>query len=182
MKESLKVQLFPITILFLLCVLISPAYSQNDSKPQQECALIDKNQKAQYISFDRMSGLPFGVRLRLHNNSTCKIFVETSDTEDRVIQDGKQIEVHYLTVNRRKQTVKSGGGGDSVGIYELLSGYSLMFVVPLPHFKKCQDVAVPFSYAWEGDYVNAGAIGGVSHLVYFLHEDVPQNVLKKKCH
>jgi hypothetical protein len=128
-----------------------------------------------------MSGFPFGVRLRLHNNSTCNILVETSDTEDRLIQDGKQIQVHYLAVDRRKQTVKSNGFGDSVGDYELLSGYSFSFVVPISHFKKCQDVAVPFSYQWEDGYPNAGFIGGVSHYVYFLFEDVPQSALKNRC-
>ena len=29
-------------------------------------------------------------------------------------------------------------------------------------------MAVPFKFAWDGNHVGAGAVGGVTHYVYFL--------------
>ena len=145
------------------------------------CSLIDSGQKAQYVTYDRMSGLPAGIRLRLHNNTNCNLLVETADTDDRLIQNGKLIDLHYLAANRRKQTIKSTGFGDSVGEHEIPGGYAVAFVVPFSFFKQCQDVAVPFTYVWEKAHVGAGFFGGVTHYVYFLGEDLPPKLRTKRC-
>ncbi len=54
------------------------------------------------------------------------------------------------------------GGGDSI-----------WFRVPLAHFNKRLDVAVPFKFAWEGNDVGAASVGGVKHYVYFLRDVIP---------
>jgi hypothetical protein len=165
--------------IFGLVVSHSNAGAQNSSAPG--CSLINPSQKAQYITYDRTSGLPAGIRLLLHNNTNCNVIVETADTEDRLIQNGKLVDIHYLAANRRKQTLRSNGFGDSVGEYELVGGNTAAFVVPFSFFKQCDDVAVPFTYVWEKDHVGAGFVGGVTHHVYFLRDDLPASLRKKRC-
>jgi hypothetical protein len=166
--------------LVLFCLLL---WHPNTQAQQSSggCSLIDPTQKAHYITYERMNGIPNGIRLRLHNNTNCNLLVETSDTENGLIHNGKLVDLHYLAANRREQTIKSGGFGDSVGDYELVGGYSLTFVVPFSFFRECQDVAVPFSYVWEKTSVGAGFVGGVRHYVYFLANDLSPSLRKSGC-
>jgi hypothetical protein len=176
--SRMNTQLFLAIGIFALIVSVPSARAQKSSGG---CSLLNSAQTAQYVTYDRMSGMPAGIRLRLHNNTDCNLRVETSDQEDRLINDGKLVDLNYLAANRRKQTIKSNGFGDSVGEYELLGGYSLTFVVPFSFFKQCRDVAVPFTYVWEKDHVGASFFGRVRHYVYFLAEDLPANLRNKRC-
>jgi hypothetical protein len=132
-----------------------------------------------FISYDGTSHSD--VRLRLHNNSDCRIVIETDDHEPFVLRGEKNVAVHYLLHDRRRETLKPGyGWGDSVFSVELRGGDSVLFRVPLAHFNKRRDVAVPFRFAWDVAHVEAGAVGGVKHYVYFLVEDVPEKNRQRK--
>jgi hypothetical protein len=173
-----QVLIAALTCLLWLAAMIE-SQAQAVSKSQTGCSRVDQSRPAQYISFEAASDS--NVRLRLHNNSSCPIVVETDDRGPLVLGGVRHAGVHYLLHDRRRQTVRPGyGWGDSVFIVEVAGGDSVMFLVPGVHFRKRQDVAVPFTYSWEGGHVGAGFIGGVAHYVYFLAEDVPVGARGRK--
>jgi hypothetical protein len=57
----------------------------------------------------------------------------------------------------------------------LLGGRSVIFYVTLSWFKKRLNIAVPFSYEWEG-------IGDpdFSHWAYFIYSDLPEQPINDK--
>lgn len=140
---------------------------------QTACSLLEPSHRAQYISFESSS--ESDVRLRLHNNSTCAIVVETADDAPSRAGAGKAIAVHYLFHSRRKGTTAPAyGWGDSVGTVEIAPKDSITFFVPLTRLKARDDVAVPFGYVWEGGLAGGvGGVGGVQHFAYFLWDDLP---------
>jgi len=140
------------------------------------CARMDPSRAAQFISYEGVSeGTSYSdVRLRLHNNSDCPIIIETDDHEPLVLRGEKNVALHYLFHDRRRETLKPAyGWGDSVFNVEIRGGDSVWFRVPVAHFNRRLDVAVPFKFAWDGNHVGAGAVGGVKHYVYFLVDDIP---------
>jgi hypothetical protein len=169
------------------------AFAQRLKVIQAGCSLIDKRHPSQFISYEGVSQSKSEVKLRLYNNSSCNIIVETDDRdpvrllsknglgadETRDIQDNVWIPLHYLIQDRRrwKAPEPAFGWGDSVFTYELLAGHSALFTVQLSHFKKHLDVVVPFNYAWEVNTTIAMGVGGVVHRVYFLREGLPRSML-----
>jgi hypothetical protein len=147
------------------------------------CSRIDPSRAAQFISYEGMSeGTSYSeVRLKLHNNCDCPFIIETDDHEPFMLRGEKNVAVHYLLHDRRRQTLKPGyGWGDSVFNVVIRRGDSVWFAVPLAHFRKGFDVAIPFRFVWEGNDVGAGGVGGVEHLVYFLVDDVPPRNRQQK--
>lgn len=166
---------------------------QSVTANRNPCALIDLTRPAQFVTYDGKADSK--IRLRLRNNTTCAIVVQTDDTYPTEIKrlsnrgvrieavkeprDGLKLPLHYLIQKRNKGEAPKHafGWGDSVFTYEVPAGQSITFDVPASHLKKRYDLAVPFSYPWEGsNAVNTG-IGGVVHLVYFLLEDLPATAL-----
>lgn len=173
----------PISNAGLACLLLLVASimssAQGISNTQAGCSRIDQSRPAQFISYESASDS--GIRLRLHNNSTCPIIVETDDRAPLLLGNLRSVALHYLVQDRRRQTVKPAyGWGDSVFTVEISGGDSVTFIAPAVHFTKRLDVAVPFTYSWEGNHVGAGFTGGVAHYVYFLAEDVPAGSLGRK--
>lgn len=162
------------------------------------CAVIEKGRPGQFISYEGLSDTAPEVMLRLHNNTSCSIIVETDDRSPTRIrklpngggrvefvtssEDGLKIPLHYLVQDRQRQRVPESayGWGDSVFTYEVLAGHSAVFAVPLTNFKKRLDVVVPFNYSWEGNQGVGMGTGGVSHRVSFLAEDIPEAVLRRR--
>ena len=185
-------------VLNMLLSAFSNIGAQERPANQTGCALIDKSRPAQFISYEGGSERISEVTLRLHNNTSCSIIVETDDSSPtRFIklpnggvrfetvtssQDGVRLPLHYLVQDRRRrrEPETAYGWGDSVFTYELLAGQSVVFTVPLIHFRKRLDIAVPFNYAWESDRAIGMGAGGVVHRVYFLIDDVPEAVLRGK--
>jgi hypothetical protein len=158
-------------------VVVYPARINSNS--QAGCSRINQSRPAQFISFEGASDS--GVRLLLHNNSSCPIIVETDDRAPLLLGDVRSVGLHYLVHDRRRQIVKPAyGWGDSVFTVEIAGGDSITFVVPATSFRKRLDVAVPFTYSWEGNHVGAGLVGDVDHRVYFLADDVPVGALGRK--
>lgn len=153
--------------------------AQNVAPTQGGCVRLEQSRPALFISYESSSDS--GVRLHLHNNSNCPVIVETDDSEPVLSGGLKSIPLHYLLQDRRRQTAKPAyGWGDSVFTVEVPGADSVAFLVSAEHFKKRLDVAVPFTYAWEGKQVGAGSIGGVNHYVYFLADDLPEEALRQK--
>jgi hypothetical protein len=168
--------------------------SRNDSSGKQGCALLKENQAPQFISYE--TKLESTIRLRLTNNTNCRSAVETDDEYparlkrgpeggariEAVVgsEDGLRISVHYLVQDRRSgHSQRRGyGWGDSVFVYEIPPGQSILFDVPASHFRRRLDIAVPFSYEWErSDPITTG-VGGVAHRVYFLFDSLPALALR----
>jgi len=97
------------------------------------CSRMDPSREPQFVSYEGKSEGTSSpdVRLRLHNNSNCPIIVETDDREPFVLRGEKNVALHYLLHDRRRQTMKPGyGWGDSVFSVELRGGESVLFRVP----------------------------------------------------
>ena len=162
---------------------------QDISSNKHGCSLVDPTRPPQFVSYEGKSESQ--IQLRLRNNTSCTIVVETDDqfpTQPKTLpqggstiesvltsQDGVRLRLHYLTQNRRRgEVLKRGyGWGDSVFTYEILPGQSILFAVPRFHFKRGSDIAVPFAYSWDGSKSIATGVGGVAHYVYLLVEDLP---------
>lgn len=147
------------------------------------CTRIDQNRAAQFISYEGISeGMSYSdVRLKLHNNSSCAITIETDDHDPFMLRGEKHVALHYLLYDRRHATLKPGDGwGDSVYTVTIGGGESVSFAVPLARLRKGFNIAVPFMFEWDGNDVHAGAVGGVEHRVYFLVEDVPPKTRRRK--
>lgn len=190
-----------ITIMGLMMSVLFPAsiinFAQHDSANQIGCTLIDRNRPAQFISYVDISESASDVRLRLRNNTSCTIIVQTDDVyptrlnrlpnngvgieQVTTSQDGVRLPLHYLIqdTHRQRAPKPAYGWGDSVFTYEVLAGQSVIFTVPLIHFRRRFDIAVPFNYSWEGNTSIAMGVGGVTHRVYFLAGDLPKKSLRE---
>ena len=170
--------------------------AQDRSANKSGCALVDKNHPAQFISYEGKAESSSEIKLRLRNNTDCPIIVETDDVLPTQLkkldngalrfepvtgsQDGVKLRLHYLVQDRQQQAAAKPayGWGDSVFTYQISPGQSVIFAVPLSHFKRRFDVAVPFNYSWEGRASIGMGAGGVVHRVYFLFDDLPSDALR----
>lgn len=157
------------------------------------CSLVDGTRRAQFITFHDLTGEGGKFYLRLHNNSTCPIIVEADGHPVQMVKhpaggvkfepatgevDGVIVALHHLVHDRRRQKVQPAyDWGHVVFTYEIPSGKSILFQVSSAVYKKLLDVAVPFNYVWDGEHVGAGGVGGVTHKVYFLYDDLPKDKL-----
>jgi hypothetical protein len=198
LSKPTKMILLTVTLNMVLLSASSNIAAQERSPNQTGCTLIDKSRPAQFISYEGTSETRTKVTLRLHNNTSCSIIVETDDRSPTQIirlpnrgvrietvtssRDEVMLPLHYLVQDRRsrREPETAYGWGDSVYNYEILGGQSAFFTVPLTHFRKRFDLAVPFNYAWEGNRAVGRGAGGVIHRVYFLIEDLPEALRRKR--
>ena len=185
-----------IVVVFLV-ILFSVAGAtvlQANSPNVDRCSLIDTTRPPQFILYE--GKFESQIRLRLRNNSSCQIVVETDDEYpiqfkkqphggiriESVLdsRDGLLVGLHYLIQNRRRgEALKRGyGWGDSVLTYKILPGQSILFDVPATQLKRRYDIAVPFAYSWEGSRSIAMGVGSVVHQVYFLFEALPEGSIR----
>ena len=172
----------------------SPSFAQRDSR-KSGCAYIKRDRPSIYISFDRQVMVKqkgHDVReifLRLHNNSTCSISVET-----------------YPDETPNKKTVSRRPNGDPVtgptpifydfkeskgeewgpanyrrfravfNPYRIPAGHSAAFEVADELFRKELPISVPFEYSWE-DNVDLGIWKTISHRVSYDY-DMPTGFYK----
>lgn len=182
-----KTSLAVITVLVLL-IFAKSSLGQNDPSGRQGCALLDATKAPQFITYEKR--FESNIRLRLRNNTSCAVVVETDDhyptqlkplsTGGATIEavtdsrDGLRLPLHYFIHNRKRSEAprRAYGWGDSVFRYEILPGQSITFDVPVIYFRRRADVAVPFAYVWEGRNSIATGRGGVAHRVYFLSDEL----------
>lgn len=188
MKTGLPMSMVVVGIVISM---IAHTFGQVRAANEPGCVLIDKHRPAHFILYEGRSQSSSEIKLRLRNNTNCGIIVETDDVFPtqlkrlpndgirietvRHSQDGATLRLHYLIQNRqhRRTPEPAYGWGDSVFTYRILAGHSVIFTVPVSHFKRGFDIAVPFNYSWE-DVASVGmGAGGVVHRVYFLFDDIP---------
>jgi hypothetical protein len=180
------------TVLVLILTLAALSVAQSGSSIKHGCTVIDASRPPQFIVYEDKSESE--IHLRLRNNSSCAILVETDDTYPTEIKklpgggvriesvldsrDGLRLLLHYLVQNKPQgDWARAYGWGDSVFIYEIPAGQSITFAVPVKYFKRRCNVAVPFGYSWEGQRSVPIGTGGVVHQVQFLFEDLPSVAL-----
>lgn len=179
-------------MIILLLLSSGMAFAQEPAASQKGCIILDINRPAQFISYEKKIEQGSKVQLRLRNNTNCTIIVETDDTSSTRLnlasnrrkrdesssspRDGDSLLLHYLVQDRRRWRAPEPayGWGDSVYTYEIPAGQSVVFNVPSIHFKKQLDIVVPFNYAWENSRSIGMGVGGVTHRVYFLRDDLPK--------
>lgn len=177
----------PALITGALLTVSSKSFAQVGSAGEAGCSLISERNPAQVVSYERIDRHQNTVTLRLRNNLNCAIVVETDDSYpsrpvplliDQKVegvtdpQDRIVLALHYKVQNRKSGALRRAyGWGDSVFTYEILPGHSITFSVPLSHFNKRLDLAVPFNYSWETR--SNGTARGVVHYVYFVADDLP---------
>lgn len=182
-----------LTGLVVILTVAAVSLAQGTSSTKDGCSVIDEARPAQFIIYDGKS--ESDIHLRLRNNSSCAIVVETDDkypTEIKKLpqgggrvesvlasRDGIRLPLHYLLQNKPESNwMRAYGWGDSVFVYEIPAGQSITFAVPARHFKRRYNVAVPFGYSWEGKKSVAIGAGGVVHEVQFLWADLPSVALR----
>lgn len=196
MKTTLCISM---TIVGVLVSMTGASFAQaTNSTNKASCSLIEKQRLPQYISYEGSDRDAAFVTLRLHNNTTCSILVETDDkystrliklprdqSKTEIIdrpQDGVRLPLHYLVQDRRRSKAPEPayGWGDSVFTYEIVAGQSIIFAVPLFHFEKHLDLAVPFNYSWEDRRSVGMGDGAVVHRVYFLADELPRSAASRR--
>lgn len=184
-----------VSALILLSLMGGVNYAQDRSSSKSGCFLLDPGRPAQFIAYENK--LESEIYLRLRNNSSCAIVVETDDQYPTQLtklpqkgvriepvldaRDGVRLRLHYLIqIKPRREPERAYGWGDSVFVYEIPPGQSVTFSVPINHFKRRYNLAVPFSYSWESSKSIGTGIGGVIHRVYFFFDDLPANALRSR--
>ena len=157
------------------------------------CRLVDGSRPAQLLTFERVDSgratsdvikVPSRVWLRLHNNTTCAInfygghFHRNADgsvTMDP--KDGEETGVsHDVYDARRDGSPRQWSGGDVHTLASLRGGFSVLFAVPVEHFRGGRSIAVPFAYSWEGDAIRRY---NLRHYVYFVRDQLPKALRDK---
>ena len=184
------------TILVSCFLFAIPRLSLPQDRPSQAqgYTVLDRTRPPQFITYE--GTFESRIQLRLRNNTSCPIIIETDDapnarltrlSEGKVAietvtgsRDGLRLRVHYFIQNRYRQEGLRRGypWGDSVFDYEIPADHSVTFQVPATQLKRRSDIAVPFAYAWEASPVVAMANGAVTHLAYFLYEDLPRGAVQ----
>ena len=153
------------------------------------CQLVDPKHPAQYLTFERTGRGKTAyageseerVWLRLHNNVTCPIqvrggrpHVEPDGSISMDPRDGEEAEIEYEVYDsKRGGDPRPWGGTDTYSVGAVRPGFSVVFDVPLSHFRRGMGVAVRFSYSWEHASLSDFRI---RHYVYLVPEDVPAAV------
>ena len=188
-----------IYIILLVSLMTSTVSLIGQQKPKDPCAcaIIDKKSSAQFITYEGFSESSSEVKLRIRNNTTCAIIIETDLGPATIFrklpgggfrlevvngsEDGALIHAHYLIHEPVKwpELIEPYDWGDVVSEYEILGGQTAVFYVPISKFKRGYDVAVPFDYAWD-HHRNAPPLqGAVDHVVHFRRENIPEVLLRK---
>jgi len=200
--------------LLLIC-LVPPTLAQRGSGSVDGCFVLDKTRPALFISYERvdthtrLSGDVFGkgVVLRLHNNTSCTIILDTNedppkpqarwgrDENGKVtvvslpleLKDSSHITLLYNTHYEDSRCYDERGpfDGDVIQVAKLRGGISILFSVPFEVLKRGGKLRVPFSYEWDrASYQRIGGKGShfvvdsVFHNIYFTPELLPEGVLK----
>lgn len=178
-----------LNLLFLLAF-SSVSLAQQPQTSELGCRLLDQRAWAIYIKYERagVDKLERKVKdeekvwLRLHNNTSCAIFIPTDQAIVTKLPDGQItgdlqesadviMGFEIQDRERKKSPRPAYKWGDLTNISRLPAGRSVVFGVPLSYFKKKFNIVVPFKYEWE---LNSPLGGGrLVHRVYFYSGDLP---------
>jgi len=136
---------------------------------QDGCSQIDKTKPLHFISFERMSGEKNrDVQLRLNNNSTCAIVVETWEDPPKrplseiikdsgvckpamflELKDAQHVGMFYGIYYPKGNIIQRYGAGDAITAATLKGARSILFDVPLKYFKEGDELKLNFEYDWQ---------------------------------
>jgi predicted NAD-dependent protein-ADP-ribosyltransferase YbiA (DUF1768 family) len=187
---------WPVFAILLLLALHNEALAQ--------CTLVDDGHDSVFITFERTAGvrveledqLQDGVLFRLHNNSSCPIFIRTGSldsfykplpknptvidilrrkVDDTPLPDGALVPEVQYTYRSRGVTSRSVGGDNFFSV-TVLGAQTMLFEVPVKHleFRYFAPLEIKFEYAWESQHTKA-RYGSVEHIVRF---SIPDDVRK----
>ena len=177
------------------------ASGQESPQGQAGCAYLDKEKPSLFISYERElteksnKGRPVGwVLLRLHNNSSCSIIVETGDMSgDETLfkkevrkmpngevgtayipdpPEGARLSICYDIQSSKTAAPKPANYlkyGDIAYTYTVPPGRSVTFVVDPKYFKKRYIISIPYSYSWE-EITERNVWGSILHRVLYFYE------------
>jgi len=206
LSQFLKLYKFTPTLCVLIVLIATQNYfGQDSSQNQTGCTYLAKEKPSVFISYagERTEQNEKGqnvrqILLRLHNNSSCKIIVETNSetTGDESLYkkevtpqaDGVTIIIKYIPTppkdfeipvsydiqeskNKAWKAANYWEDRHLVFGYPIFSGYSAIFPVNEKHFRKRFSISVPFTYDWE----HSSEL--VSHRVFYFY-DFPQGFYK----
>jgi hypothetical protein len=186
------------TSAILLSLVLAPeiCVAQETSKPSNGCVVKETVKPSIFISYEAATGSGNDhtkTLLRLHNNTSCTIVIETSDLVitpegDKLFKkitrrepngsiattyipdppEGALLPVYYDKQATRKHTPQPANywaGRDLVNEYDIPGGRSITFSVDAKLFQKRVLISVPFSYEWEHPH-----LGTLKHRVYYFYE------------
>lgn len=188
-----------VSAMFLL-LLATVSFAQEDSKSENGCVVKEPIKPAVFISFESATAADKDktkTLLRLHNNTSCNIVVETSDivplpeyrhlfktqTTTRANGDtatlyipnppeGAFVPIFYDKQTDRTHKPKPANyweGRDLVNEYTIPGGRSVIFAVDATFFRKRVRLSVPFTYEWE-HASELHTFGTTEHRVYYEYE------------
>lgn len=197
----------------MLCVLLFVVAAQHIAaqeipKDQNGCAYLEKEKPAIFISYEReaigQKAKGQNIRqvlLRLHNNSSCVIVIETDDImgnetlfKKEVSQlpngnvltkyipnppEGALLPIFYDVQEARDKAWRPANyweGRDLVFTYTIPSGRSVIFPVEEKYFRRRFLISLLFSYAWE-DNQQLRTLGTITHRVSYVYE-LPEGFYK----
>ena len=168
---------------------------------QNGCAYLEKKKPSIFISYERettgQNSKGQDVRqvlLRLHNNSSCTIVIETDDMccdetlfKKEISQlpngniltkyipnppEGALLLIFYdlqETKNKAWRPANYWEGRDLVFRYTIPPGRSVIFRVEEKYFRKRFLISVPFNYAWE-ENAELSTFGTITHRVAYAYD------------
>jgi hypothetical protein len=172
-----------------------------------QCSLTDNSRDAVFITFERTAEVKLdgreklqpGVVLRLHNNSSCAVLIETGSAQkfykplppdptplqrlrrevDHELPNGvlvPDVQYRYRTRNSSGMSV----GGDMFFWFELVGGRSVLFEVPLSHLDvQAAGIELRFRYAWEHSNRARTNHASTENIVRFGSSGLPDDVKRQ---
>jgi len=184
----------------LLISLATFSLAQEPVRSLNACAVKEGIKPAIFISYAAATGPDDDktkTLLRLHNNTTCNIVVETSDivpppaeyrhlfkTQTKTLPngdigtryipdppEGAFVPIYYDKSDGKQKPIPANywGGRDLVFEYTIPGGRSVTFTVDTKLFRDRIRLSVPFTYEWEHD-PELRTTGGIDHRVYYEYE------------
>ncbi len=184
---------------FFVLVLGLSQFLSAQTTPENGCKYLDSKKPALYISYqgqravkDEKGKTTLATLLRLHNNSSCSISVETTDTSHNEVLNKREesrrpngdlitrfipnppkdfeLEIFYDVKESEGKAWKPGNYWQYRDIsfsYPIPSGHSAAFPVQEKFFQKKWSVSVPFNYKWEA---GPNSLYTISHRVFYFRE------------
>jgi hypothetical protein len=184
----------------LLIIFVQSGFSQ--------CSLLDNSQGTLFITYEttarvKIDGedkLQDGVIFRLHNNSTCAVFITAGSANkfykplpanptarqrglrevDYDLPDGALVpDVQYRYESREGSSVSVGG--DMFFGFKLVSGRSILFEVPFRHLdlRFASKIVLKFQYPWEQENRAKVTYSNTENLVTYWSGALPVEVKQK---
>ena len=184
-------------------------FAQQNSGNQIGCVYLDKEKPSIFISYERETTVKNEkgqnvrkILLRLHNNSSCEISIETTDTSYDETLNRKEVsqQPNGITITRfipnppknfelpifydikesddkRWKPANYWENRHLVFTYPISSGYSAAFPVDDKFFRKRLSISVPFEYSWENNS-ELRTLGTISHRVSYVYT-LPEGFYKE---